>query len=372
MSTTESAPSQDSLYGYSSFYLAHVVIDFILGTSAFLSNAFLLITIFQDFRHHNQLWRTPVTLLVVNLSMCDLLTGIVPGYGSFYFDLTILLTRNTEQMLGFKLMITVFAIITNVVGSCTVVAMSFDRLIAVKSPLRYKTVITKKKFKIFIVSVWIYALFFASFSGIGVPNDVFILLYCHLHVSLPLIILAVVFWKTYHSLRLHNNRVGAMNGDSGGQMNEAHRRRERKVLSAIQFVLGLFYITFMPQFVSLNISFFYPWLTKKIWFKAFLYTANKVLLVNSSVNPFFYAWRIPKYKRALKMVFTRQADRPDTLSTGTADSRPVALSADTADRPVTLLPGRTDSFVLLSTGTTDRPVTLSTDTTNKPVTLSTG
>ena len=335
MTTATSASTQDSLYGYSSFYLAHAFIDFILATPAILSNAILLITIYRDSHRQKLLWRTPVTLLVLNLSICDLLTGIIAGYGSFYYDITILTTGTSGNILGIKLTIIIVAILTNVVGSCTIVVMSFDRLIAIRSPLQYKTRVTKRKVKIFIVAVWIYALLFASLSRIGVPQDIFILLYCHLHVSIPIIIIAVVFWKTYHSLRLHNNRIDVLMSAGGELMSDAHRNRERKVLSAIQVVLGLFYITFMPQFVALNISFFHPWLTEMAGFKAFLYTANKVLLVNSSVNPFIYAWRIPKYRTALNIVFEKR----NCLNRQNMNNSPRDISVhetNTADRPATL------------------------------------
>ena len=41
----------------------------------------------------------------------------------------------------------------------------------------------------------------------GVARSLFVLLYCHLHMSVPLIIFPVVHWKTFRALRLHNNQV---------------------------------------------------------------------------------------------------------------------------------------------------------------------
>ncbi|XP_078370399.1 melanocyte-stimulating hormone receptor-like [Oculina patagonica] len=316
MPTATSASTKDPFYQNSSFFLVHVFIDFIIATPAVLSNAILLVTIYRDScQQLKLLWGTPVTLLVINLSVCDLLSGVVPGCGSIYYDITVVANGTNDQLpAGVKrtvAILTITGIITNTVGSCTVMAMSFDRLIAIRSPLRYKTQVTKTKIKVFIVLIWIYTLLFASLSRMGVPQEIFILLYCHLHLSLPLIILAVVYWQTYRALRLHSNRVRDLaSGDE--LLNEAHRNRERKVLSAIVFVLGLFYLTFAPQFVALNMLYFHPWLRKVVSFRAFLYTSNKVLLVSSSINPFIYAWRIPKYRRALKAIF-RKSDLPNPI-----------------------------------------------------------
>lgn len=335
MSSGTSASTRDPLYrNYLSFFLAHVFLDFIIATTAILSNAILLITIYRDSRQQLKLlWGTPVTLLVVNLSVCDLLSGVLLGCGSLYFDITVLAARTNEQLLtGIKrtvAILTTTGILIYIVGSCTVIAMAFDRLVAISWPLWYKTRVTKMKVTVFIVSVWIYSLLFTSPSRMGVPRKIFFLLYCHLHLSLPLVILAVVFWQTYRALLLHNNRVWDLaNGDE--LVNQTHRNRERKVLFAI---FGLFYLTFAPQFVALNILIFHPWLRKVVGFRAFLYTSNKVLSASSSINPFIYAWRIPKYRRALRAVFRR----------GNLPNRQINISLQnnsarrprTADRPVT-------------------------------------
>ena len=165
-------PTQRPFHSYSSFFLAHIVIDFVISTPAVLSNAILLITIFRDSRRQKQLCKSSFTLLVMNLSLCDFISGAVPGCGSLYYDYMIFHTRTDEKLVGIRVMIITTGIITNVVGSCTVMAMSFDRLFAMESPLRYKTQVNvaKKKTKIFIIAVWIYALLFVglpyrNFSG---------------------------------------------------------------------------------------------------------------------------------------------------------------------------------------------------------------
>lgn len=306
MATGPSVPTQKPFHSYSSFFLAHTVIDFVVSTPAVLSNVILLITIFRDSRRQKQLCRSPFTLLVMNLSLCDFISGTVPGYGSLYYDYVIFHSRTDEKLVGIRVIIITTGIITNVVGSCTVMAMSFDRLFAIESPLRYKMQVDvgKKKVKIFIIAVWIYSLLFISLSRIGISQDISTLLYCHLHLSLPLLILAVVFWETYRALRLHTNQVRALS-PTDKPMFYTLRKRERKVLNAIIIVLVVFYLTFTPQFIALNVMLFRPRLSTQVGFRSFLYTANKILLISSGINPFIYAWRIPKYRRAFKAMCER-------------------------------------------------------------------
>lgn len=297
MSSSKSTASNSIPQGY---LLAQVIVSFVLATPAVISNVILLFTI-----HRSKIWRSQVTLLVINLSVCDFITGLLPGYGSLYYDINLFMGQTRERLLGSRLVITFAAVVTNIVASCTIAAMAFDRLLAVASPLRYKMRVSSKKIKIFIAVIWIYSLLFSSLAMV-LSNTAFVLLYCHLHVSLPLIVLPVVYWKTYSALRYHNNcmrSVSQTDVRNMEQMTLAHRNRERRMISAFLIVLVLFYLTFAPQYIAQNMLVALPSLLRKESFRFFLYTSNKVLLVNCSLNPFIYAWRIPKYRKAFKDAF---------------------------------------------------------------------
>ena len=283
-----------------SLLVSQMIMGVFLPTPTVFLNVILLITIYRS-----KLRRKPDALLVANLSVSDLLFGIIPGYGRLYYHISIFLGQSRENLFGLDLTVNLSAVATNIVASCTIAAMAFDRLIAVSSPLQYKTRVTTRKIKIVIAVIWIYPVLFSSI-GIGVPLNVFLLLYCHLHVSLPLIVLPVVYWKTYRTLHSHNNQVRDMadgNGENLEQMTFAQRNTERRMISAFVLVLVLFYATFFPQYIALNILAARPPWAKKESFVLFLHTSLKVLYVNSILNPFIYAWRIPKYRNAFAAVF---------------------------------------------------------------------
>ena len=295
MSSPNSTTSSVIPQGY---LLSQIIVSFLLATPAVLSNLVLLFTIYRS-----QLWRTPVTLLVINLSVCDCLSGMVPGFGSLYYDINLFIDRTRENLLGLRLALIISAVVTNIVASCTIAAMSFDRFFAVSSPLQYKGRVTTRKIRVFIAIVWIYAVLFSCLA-MFVSVSTFVLLYCHLHVSLPLIILPVVYWRTYCALRCHNNQVqNVAEGTGVEQIAFAHRNRERKMISTFLIVLVLFYTTFAPQYIAQNMLVFEPSYAEMESFNFFLYASNRFLLVNCSLNPFIYAWRIPKYRNAFKEVF---------------------------------------------------------------------
>ena len=282
--------------------ISHAILSILVSTPAVVTNFLLLVTIFRDPSRNQPLWASPVTLLVVNLAMCDLLTGAIPGYCSLYYDIAIITGQPKQELLGVKTVTTVAAIVANIVSSCTITSMSLDRLFAVSSPHQYTARVTKAKIKVFIAVVWIYSLLFSSLGQIGVSVTVVVILYCHIHVSVPLIILPVVYWKTYRALRLHNNQVRNL-VDGRERIDFVHRRRERKMVTAFLLVLISFYVPFVPQYIAQNIFLLSPSLAERSSFRLFLYASNKFVFLNCTLNPFIYAWRIPKYKRAFLAVF---------------------------------------------------------------------
>ena len=296
--------SDSELENSDSFLVSQVILSILVSTPAVVTNVLLLATVFRDPNRDQPLWRSPVTLLVVNLAMCDLLTGAIPGYFSLYYDIAIITGQPKEELLGVMTGMTVPAVVTNIVSSCTITAMSLDRLFAVSSPHQYTISVTKAKIKVFIAFAWIYSLLFSSLRLMGVSVTVFVVLYCHIHVSVPLVILPVVYWRTYRALRLHNNQVRNLADCEREKIDVVHRKRERKMVSAFLLVLISYFVTFLPQYIAQNIYLLSPSFAERSSFRFFLYASNKFVFLNCTLNPFIYAWRIPKYKRAFLAVFS--------------------------------------------------------------------
>ena len=313
MSTSGSVNSTSPLVLNSdTYFLSRIILRVVIGALTVLSNVVLLISIYRN-PDRNQLNQSPATLLVVNLSVCDLLLGSGVACASLYYNIALFNGTKTEDVEELRIVIPVVGVVIVIVSSFTIAAMSLDRFFAVSSPLQYKARVTKAKVKVFLVVCWVYALLF-SCLGLGVSRTVFILLYCHLHVSFPLIILPVVYWKTYSALRSHNNRVANL-ADGRKAMDIAHRNRERKMISAFLLVLILFYVTFLPQSIAQNMLALQPSYLKAENFLSFLFASNNFVLVNCILNPFIYAWRIPKYRRAFKEVFCGCSSRNRSTNT---------------------------------------------------------
>ena len=121
-------------------------------------------------------------------------------------------------------------------------------------------------------------------------------------------------------------------------MEFAHRNRERKIISAFLLVLVLFYVTFLPQFIAQNMLVVQPSYLKEESFVFLLYASYKVVLLNSSLNPFIYTWNIPKYRRAFKEVFRWCGSRKRSTNT---EARGLMMAMMTVHRTE---PARMDNY----------------------------
>lgn len=193
--------SDSELENSDSFLVSQAILGILVSTPAVVANVLLLVTVFRDPNRDQPLWGSPVTLLVVNLAMCDLLSGAIPGYFSLYYDIAIITGQPKEELFGVRTGMTAAGVVTNIVSSCTMAAMSLDRLFAVSSPHQYTARVTKTKIKVFVAVVWIYSVLFSSLGRVGISVTVVVVLYCHIHVSDCGILTYRVRW---HNIQVRN------------------------------------------------------------------------------------------------------------------------------------------------------------------------
>lgn len=282
--------------------LALMLGDFSVAFTASVANSLLLVIIYKN-PHRNL--RSPSTNLVINMAVADFLTGFLSGFLVTAYDGLLFMGRTAKSLEKYLLVNIVIAVTSIMVGCCNVVAMACDRWLAVTAALNYRSIVTARRVNSLIGLFWIYAI---GFVGLGfsraIPKDVYELLYCHLHVSLPLIVLPLLYWKTFRALEAHSRRMTNV-GPGNQRMNSKTVCAEIKTTKAFVIVLCLFYVSFLPYVVVVNLSNFCPVCVVSKGFQVFLHIAYRFLILNCSLDPFVYAWRIPKYRRAVRTVFNR-------------------------------------------------------------------
>jgi len=298
MNSTPSSTASEQLEGTGQVrggeLLAFIIFDLLFGTVITAANVFLFVAIYRD---PCRCLRTPSVFLIANLSVADFFMGIVSYLRAaeltyLYCGLGDLLILNMiEYFLG---------AVSILVAVSTLMAMSYDRYIAVIKPFQYPQKINNSRAKVAIAIIWINALIMCVLPIADVKRENFLLAYSYSHFVIPSFILTAVYVKIYKMVARQRQELK----DVRASLTAANRRKqlERENRMAITFVLILciFYCSFLPYFIHVQILYFCS-CRSSYAYNAYYLVANEFLSVSCIVDPFMYALRLPRFKRSLRL-----------------------------------------------------------------------
>ena len=276
------------------YWLTLAFVGFFLALTIIIGNSLLLFITYKD---PQKTLRTPPCLLITNLSASDLLLGLLNVSLVAVRDVYRYKQVNMPFLELFRgIMSTVF--ITTIFVSCySIVAMSTSCFVAINKPMEYKTIITKKRVKIFIGVLWVISLLTCILPMTNVPEKTYTMIYLHTHATVPAILLTVIYTNVFRAL---SRRTREVQREGYNSVASKALEREKKMIKAIVIILGLFYITYMPQYVSLHLLHFCESCKKSLTFHMIDVALSRFLYISSAINPFVYAWRVPKYNQAFQ------------------------------------------------------------------------
>ena len=237
----------------------------------------------------------PSKVFLGSLALTDLFVGVV----SQPFYVMILLLRGK-----ICLYIQIIAVISaNLFGGAsllTVTAISVDRLLALKMMLRYKQVVTSRRTRFTVAIFWLVSVIIS----IMLVVNFFIIL----HIICTVLLLCMVtstfcYARIYNILRHHQNQIQVIHVQaaplSEGNSSLIVISRYKKTVSSALWVQGVFLACYSPYLFAIIFI-----LTGKSIssFRFFWELAVSLVLLNSSLNPFIFCWKIDGVRKAAKDV----------------------------------------------------------------------
>ena len=273
------------------YWLSLAVVGFILATVIIIGNSILLFTTYKD---PSRTLRTPPSFLITNLSASDLLLGLFNVFLVALRDVYRSRLVRMPYLFVFKAIMYTVLTSTIFVSSYSIIAMSLTCYVAINKPVQYKFIITKRRIKAFIAVLWVISLATCVLPVTNISEKTYTLIYLHTHASLPAILLTVIYASVFRALARRTRELQMSGCDSIASIS---LKKKRNMAATIIIVLSLFYFSYMPQYITLHLLYFCKPCQHSLAFHKIDVALSRFLFINSALNPFIYAWRLPKYRK---------------------------------------------------------------------------
>ena len=277
-----------------------------------LGNSLVLIAIFIHPALHSVTY-----LSVFSLAIADLLAGMVamPSYILKKFSLGDSVNIVVCDVFRFSYFLTGYASILSLS------VISVERLLAVRSPLRYTTVVTHRRVILGLIIAWVDALVISSLPFIPWdsndpyreclhnPTRWWSIMVIVSNVIFPFLVIVTCYTYLYLTAKNHLRKIlSDRNSLGNANVPRPRQRNERRATMTILIVIGVFVATWFP-------SCFYYFLLKtcpRCFSESFrskqsIFNALvKILTFTSSfANPLIYCWRSKHFRSAFRKILTK-------------------------------------------------------------------
>lgn len=267
-----------------------------------LNSIFALTTTFQNLPVIYAILKTPSLhnppyVLLCSLATTDLLVGCViqPLYIAHNAILVDGLRFSCALWYAKETLLLLFMFLS----ICTLVLISTERWLALHFHLRYREIVTMSRTLSSIGSTW----FFCTASVIAWPLG--LNMYSFTMVGLIVItaaalLLLFTYIKLFLILRRHKALIESQ---AKLQPQSVNLRKHRKSSTTMLYLVMLFFIFYSPTFYAMI-----HYLESDSDFSSVNQTilwevAKTVALINASVNPVMYYWKMRELRRAMRNVF---------------------------------------------------------------------
>jgi len=258
-------------------------LNIFLSITASLGNGLILMALHKVSSIH------PSTKLFFRcLAVTDLCVGLLvqPFFATF------LLSRIREVS---EIVVHVLSFVLCGVSQLTSTAISVDRLLALLLGPRYRHVVTLKRARVVVICFWLIC---ASFGLIEFIWWKAVSTFKLASMVMALSLLTSMFCYTRIHLKLRHQQVQVQNhfpqgqGNGGGiPLNIARYKKSVSTVLWVQLALVACYVPF-GIFIVLQLNGIRSGVYKLV--------ATTLVLLNSSLNPILYCWKIREVKQAVK------------------------------------------------------------------------
>ena len=284
----------------------------------FTASSSILITVFATagnslvvlavFLNPNRDMRTPFCYFVANLSIADLIVGLITGSMSTIYHIFAALNMTEER---FKTVMIVAFFVSCTVSLLSLTARALERYLAIMHPAIYRTKLSPVRALLISVLVWIVSILL-SMIYFFVQYNTYRFIFANTALTVTIVVLIFTNAKILKYLRQQMHQWETLHESTEENLIMKQLMMwEKKMTKTLVIVMLLFLAFNFPSCVFIYIinlcadcdCMFIHWI-RDIQFL--------LIMANSAVNPFVYPWRLENFRRAFSSVVKCRACRSDS------------------------------------------------------------
>ena len=295
-------------------HLASAVCISILSVTTVTSNVLFLIAIWKD---PLNCFSAPTTSFIVGISLADLITAITtePFFAAYYY---VWYSEGIDAVNStLKTLYTAGSNISTVAicySFLIVLALSWSQYIAIKCPHSFKRIVTKRNTTIFSLLSLFYLICFTSLQFMAMDQYTFLKINLAVNSSFLSVNLMVILFLLNTAFKRHINRGRAFQlppQQSSPRRNRKTRREnlQQQFTAVAMYLAAILLLSALPHVITAQIFLhssnqLSPEVTDN--FQIALEISDLLLFLKVCLDTFVYAWRLPTYRRTIKMLFSRR------------------------------------------------------------------
>ena len=292
-----------------------LVVLILIAVSSFLTNGFMCV-VYSLSREI----RTAKHYFMVNLFISN---GLIAVFG-IPFYLTEYMKHDSETLCQIGSVVDVLCCTSSIIS---LTSISTERFVAVKYPLRYATIVSRKRCLAVLCFVWAYSVAISLASKIPVGKfdmtncifftDRYIIFTTFASFLMPLFAMLLTYGWIYRVAKYQARRINSYTPEVSNRIN-----REFKAAKTITLIIGAFVVSWLPFFCYIWVFSLYKVQTP---FTDLHYIIQIVRYLNGLVNPFIYVGINREFRRStfklLRRIFTHKQRRSNGAHKNDTDTQ---------------------------------------------------
>ena len=263
----------------------------VMSVVTITGNLLVVLAIFID---PNKDLKSPFNYFVANLAICDLFVGFLVDPLSMVYHYS---EGAAKRFPANRVFLYIPYFISCTASVLSLAALTVDRFWAISFPISYRNKLNPKRAGFAAAGIWTFSLGF-PFVILLTGYLTYAFVFAHTVIIATFLVMLLTYLKIFRVFKLKIKQWETM--DFGSSEKEAKRQAmkwEQKVTKTFLIMLAFFLACYLPSCICIYITnlcsscscIFIHW-ARDVHFL--------LILANSGVNPFVYAWRFDNFRKA--------------------------------------------------------------------------